>query len=499
LRTHGASLGRALFACRCREGGFRRIVGRRSSQGDCVITVTLLLICAYVAAQVALAVRAGRGARSDADYLVAGRSLGPFAVSMSLFATWFASESLIATSGEVARDGIAGARAEPFAYAVGILAIALFFAHRLRSGGFITLADFLRSRFGTGTESLAAGVIALSATTWSAAQLFAFASIIESASGLGFTTALIVGTLLVMGYTLYGGLAGDVVTDILQGIVILIAIFVMFALMIAAFGGPAEMWAAAPRVNWSLTAPGETWADRAELWLIPIVGTMVSQEALARTLGARSPEVARRGALWAAGIYLAAGLIPVSFGLFGPQLAPLLGVALGAEEAFLPNLAKALLPGWLLIVFTGALVSAILSSVDSALLAVSAVITENGYKRLDPDASPRQLLRAARTATVGAAAVAAWLAMQGESLRNLVLDAGAIAAVLAVPIVAGLAGVRAGGRAAVGAILVQIAVLGVCDKLLGVPGAFLWMLASGALTFAALAAWERRERVTSAG
>ena len=145
----------------------------------------------YVAAQIALAVWAGRGAKSDADYLVAGRSLGPFAVGMSLFATWFASESLIATSGEVARDGIAGARAEPFAYAIGILAIALFFAYRLRAGGFITIADFLKSRFGPATESLAAVVIALSATTWSAAQLFAFATIIASASGLDFTTGLI--------------------------------------------------------------------------------------------------------------------------------------------------------------------------------------------------------------------------------------------------------------------------------------------------------------------
>lgn len=456
--------------------------------GGIAISITLVLILAYVAAQVSLAVRAGRGARSDADYLVAGRSLTTFAVAMSLFATWFASESLIATSGEVARDGLAGARAEPFAYAIGILGIAVFFAYRLRSGGFITLADFLRQRFGPGAESLAAGVIALSATTWSAAQLFAFASIIAAAADLPFTPALLGATLLVMGYTLYGGLAGDVVTDILQGTVILAAILVMFALMVIASGGPLQMWAALPAPAWSFTTPGESWADRVELWLIPIIGTMVSQEALARTLAARSPEVARRGALWAAAIYLTAGLIPVSFGLFGPQLAPLLGVELAADEAFLPSLAEALLPGWLLIVFTGALVSAILSSVDSALLAVSAVITENGYKRVNPDASPRALLRAARGATVVAAGLAAWLAMQGESLRNLVLDAGAIAAVLAVPIVAGLAGVRAPGRAAVGAILVQIAVLGVLDRMLGVPGAFLWMLASGIASFALIAA-----------
>lgn len=444
---------------------------------------------AYVAAQIVLAIWAGRGAKSDADYLVAGRSLGPFAVGMSLFATWFASESLIATSSEVARDGLAGARAEPFAYALGILAIALFFAHRLRSGGFITIADFLRDRFGPAAESLAAIVIALSATTWSAAQLFAFATIISGASGLDFAPALLGATVLVMTYTLFGGLAGDVVTDIVQGIVIVIAILILFALMMSAAGGPSAMWTAAPPTVWSFTAPGESWVQRLELWLIPIAGTMVSQEALARVLAARSPEVARRGALLGAAIYLTVGLIPVSLGLFGPQL----GLPLAEGEAYLPSLAAALFPGWLMIIFTGALVSAILSSVDSALLAVSGVATESGYKRLFPNASPRALLRAARASTCGAAVVAAWLALQGESLRNLVLDAGAIAAVLAVPIIAGLARVRAGPRAAVAAILVQIAVLGVLDYGFRVAGAFLWMLASGMLAFAAAAAWERRK------
>ncbi len=102
---------------------------------------------------------------------------------------------------------------------------------------------------------------------------------------------------------------------------------------------------------------------------------------------------------------------------------------------------------WLLIIFTRALVSAILSAVDSALLAVSAVVTESGYRRLRPEASPAAMLRAARLATGGAAAVAAVLAMQGESLRNLVLGAGAITA--------------------------QIGVLGVLDWGVGLPGAFL--------------------------
>jgi SSS family transporter len=452
------------------------------------LTITLTLILLYMLAQVLLAAWAGRGATSDADYLVAGRSLGPFAVGMSLFATWFASESLIATSSEVANDGMAGARAEPFAYALGILAIALFFAHRLRSGSHITIADFLRARFGPGTEALAACVIALSATTWSAAQLFAFATIIAAASPFDFTTSLAGATLLVLTYTLFGGLAGDVLTDMVQGAIMVAAMVILALLVFAAHGGIGPAIASVPREAWGFSIPGESWAGRAELWLIPIAGTMVSQEALARTLAARSPEAARTGALAGAGIYLLVGLVPVSFGLFGPPLAPALGVELGADEAFLPSLAEALFPPWLFIVFTGALLSAILSSVDSALLAVSAVATESGYRRLDPDASPRTMLRAARGSTVIAGIAAALIAASGESLRDLVLDAGAIAAVLAVPIIMGLAGRGSGTRAALAAIVVQVAVLGVLDWGFGVEGAFLWMLASGIATFAAVAA-----------
>lgn len=458
-----------------------------------IIAITLALILLYVFAQVLLAAWAGRGAKSDADYLVAGRSLGPFAVAMSLFATWFASESLIATSSEVAADGLAGARTEPFAYAIGILAIALFFAHRLRSGGYITIADFLRARFGEGTELLAAGVIALSATTWSAAQLYAFATIIAAASPFDFPTALAGATLLVLTYTLFGGLAGDVVTDIVQGVIMVAAMLVLAFLMFDAHGGIAAAAASVPAQAWSFSLPGESWTGWAELWLIPIAGTMVSQEALARTLGARSPEVARRGALAGAGIYLIVGLVPVSFGLFGPPLAPLLGVELATDESFLPTLAEALFPAWLHIVFTGALLSAILSSVDSALLAVSAVAAESGYRRIDPAASPRTMLRAARGATVIAAIIAALVAASGSTLRDLVLDAGAIAAVLAVPIVMGLAGLGLGTRAALAAIVVQIAVLAALDWGLGIEGAFLWMIASGLAVFALVAALDRRE------
>lgn len=102
------------------------------------------------------------------------------------------------------------------------------------------------------------------------------------------------------------------------------------------------------------------------------------------------------------------------------------------------------------------------------------------------------MLHAARGATLVAGTIAAAVAASGESLRDLVLDAGAIAAVLAVPIVMGLAGRGAGTHAAMVAIIVQVVVLGVLDYGMGIEGAFMWMLASGIATFAAIVAWPRK-------
>ena len=117
-RTGPVCLARATGLAR--GGGAARTAARPEPQrGRCGgrhrghLAITLALILLYVFAQVLLAAWAGRGAKSDDDYLVAGRSLGTFAVAMSLFATWFASESLIATSSEVASDGLSGARTEP--------------------------------------------------------------------------------------------------------------------------------------------------------------------------------------------------------------------------------------------------------------------------------------------------------------------------------------------------------------------------------------------------
>lgn len=435
----------------------------------------LTVILAYVLAQLAIAAWAARGTSTDADYLVAGRRLGVFAVAMSLFATWFGSETVVATSAEVAAHGLSGARVEPFAYGAGILILGLFIVAKLRAGGHMTLADYVGARFGIAAEALSAIAVAVGGTVWAAAQLYALATIITAASDIGFLPALAGATATVLVYTLIGGLIGDVVTDVIQGLILMVILAVLFALMVSELGGPAAAWSSIPAERFAFLDPDESWLERLEVWLIPIMGSIVAQEAISRALGARSPAIARTGSVLGSGIYLVVGLLPIAFGLLGPQLA----ISQGAGDQFLPTIAEALLPKWLFVVFTGGLLSAIFSSVDSALLAVSAVATETGYRRLRPETDDAGRLVVARGATIAAGLVAFAVAASGESLRELVLASSSIGGIVVVPVILSMLVKGFGGRlAGTAAIATHMAFLVLGDWLIGLPGAAL--IAAGA-------------------
>ncbi len=439
----------------------------------------LFAILTYVVLQLALAAWAARGTSDEEDYLVAGRSLGRGAVALSIFATWFAAETVIATSSEVASDGLAGARVEPFGYTIGIIALAVLVAVKLRRDGHLTLAGFLGARFGPRVEGVSAVIIVLASIVWAAAQLNALAVTLADASGLGFPVALIAGTGIVLAYTWLGGLKGDVLTDILQGGVMIVGLLIMGFIVIQAAGGLGEALSAVPRERWTMRPEGESTLQRAELWLLPVFGTVVAQEAISRILAAKSPRVAREGALLGAGIYLGIGLIPVFLGLTGPAL----GLTDAVGDSFFPALAGVLLPVWLYVVITGALLSAILSSVDSALLSASAVATETGLRRLRPDASAKARLFLARTATMGAGLVAAVIAASGQSLREIVLTGEGIGGLLVVPLMVGLFIKSRAETGVLASLFVSFVLTVWLDWIAGVPGAFLYALAGGAASF----------------
>ncbi len=76
----------------------------------------LAVIAVDVLAQLALGLWVARRVRTEDDYLVAGRRLGPVLAIASMFATWFGAESCTGAAGQIYRDGVGAHTVEPFAY-----------------------------------------------------------------------------------------------------------------------------------------------------------------------------------------------------------------------------------------------------------------------------------------------------------------------------------------------------------------------------------------------
>lgn len=457
----------------------------------------LVAIAAYVAVQLAIGAWFARRTRDEADYFAAGRRLGLFAVSMSVFATWFGSETVMGASAAIAEGGLAEARAEPFGYFFALLLMGFLVAGKLRDGGFLTLGDFFRARFGPQAETWCVVANVITSTTWAAAQMAGLSAIVGALTDLPPEITLAGAAAVVVVYTVFGGLAADVATDVLQGVVLLAGLLLLIAFLVARAGGPAEALALIPPDRLSLVAPGESWLARIDTWAVPVLGSLVAVEAISRFLGARSSSVARRGAFLGAGLYLFAGAIPLLVGLVGSRL----GLPVQSGDGYLPSLAEALLPTWAVVILTGALLSAVLSTVDSNILSVSSLLTRNGLDRLRPPASEATKLWTARLATAGTGVTAFLIARSGESIYQLVewTSAFGTSGVLVAFLIGAWSGFGS-ARAAVAAIVAGFASNAVTilwPALNGrdeVEGAFLLSIAVSLAAYVAVTLYERAVR-----
>ncbi|MCC7305604.1 MAG: sodium:solute symporter family protein [Alphaproteobacteria bacterium] len=379
------------------------------------MTWTAYALLTYVLAQVALSAYVARKVRTESDYLVAGRSLGLAMASISLFATWFGAETVMGASGAVAAGGIDDGRADPFGYTICLLLMALFLAYKMRSREYMTFGDFFRDRFGPKTEKLAVFVMIPTSLMWAAAQILAFAGIFSAVTGIDMDVSLIVTVVILVTYSSTGGMIGDVVTDVVEAGVVVLGLIVMLAVVVMKAGGIAEAFSSIDPSRLSLISPDESILSQMDTWAIPIMGSLVAQEAMSRLLATKTPEIARRACLTGAGIYLIVGTIPLLIGLMGNTMAG----PVEDQDSFLPHLALQILPAPLYVLLLGALISAILSTINSILLASTALLGHNVVVPLMPGLSEYRKMLIEKGIVVAAGIVCYFMATSGDSIYEL--------------------------------------------------------------------------------
>ena len=383
------------------------------------MNAVLIGVLVYVLIQLGIGLVVSRFVKNETDYLLAGRRLGFMLATFSIFATWFGAETCIGSAGAVYHDGLSAGSADPFGYGACILLMALVFAVPLWNRKLTTLGDFYRQRYGVGVERLAAIIMIPTSVIWAAAQVRAFGQVIAASSDMDLTVAISIGAAAVIIYTTAGGLLADAVTDIVQGSVLIVGLIIVGVAVVMSLGGVQGALDAVEPQRLSPIAPDIGVWGNLEMWAVPICGSVVAQELISRVLASRSAKVARRAAFSATGLYLAIGLIPAYIGLVGPTLVP----GLEDGEHLLPMVAQQQLNTVLYIIFAGALISAILSTVDSTLLAAAALTTENLVASVRPELDSKQRLLISRIGVVGFGIIAYVMAINSGSIVELVESA----------------------------------------------------------------------------
>ncbi|NVB40049.1 sodium/solute symporter [Pseudenhygromyxa sp. WMMC2535] len=462
-------------------------------------------------ALVVLAVGAWVSRRSpDVDELfLAGRSLGPAVIGLSLFASNISSTTLIGLPGAAWEHGISVANYEWMAALVllftAVFVLPVFIGRRLT-----TVPELLEQRFDARMRKyLSASSLFLSVVLDTAGSLYAGAlvlmlfipglSLAPTCAGLAVFAGL---------YTAFGGLRAVAYTDVLQSCVLLVASALLAGLVFARFDFDwTQVEAAIDPEHLSLIRPID---DPALPWLgtligLPILGFYywtMNQYVAQRLLGARDVGSAGYGALIAAALKL----LPLFIMVLPGAMAAALFTDLARPDTVFPRLVAEFAPPGLAGLLIAGLMAAIMSSVDSTLNSASTLVIVDFVQPRRADASREQLARWGRLCTGALMVIAAIWAPMIDNFPGLFAYLQQTFAYVTPPLVAVFAvaflSARVGTKAALRGVVSGhlISALLFVGAQLGWHEVHFTIVAGGlfALTVAAIFAWQALAKLPAA-
>jgi SSS family transporter len=378
--------------------------------------------------------------KSSNDFVLAGRSLPLFLSASALFATWFGSETIFGASSVYLEDGLQGVIEDPFGGALCLVLFGMFYLRPMYRMGVLTIGDVFKRIFGKRVEFFASVFMIPAYFGYVAAQLVALSLVLGSITDLTLVEGILISSGIVVFYTFLGGMWAISITDFIQTTMIVIGLLWVAILIANEAGGVTEILSQAPEESFQFFPNGGaiSWINYFGAWIILGLGSIPSQDIYQRVMSSKSEKVAVQSTYLAGGFYLTFGLLPLFIALGAKVLYPEL--YLENKQMLLPTmiLAHGGLP--VQIIFFGALISAIMSTTSSGLLAPSAILSENIIKPFFGEKlKDKSLLWILRGNIVFVAIVATFIATMESNIYDLVAGASILMLVsLFVPLTAGL-------------------------------------------------------------
>ncbi|MFD9909771.1 sodium:solute symporter [Streptomyces sp. NPDC059063] len=415
------------------------------------MAVDYAVIVVYLAGMLGMGWWGMRRAKSKAEFLVAGRRLGPWMYSGTMAAIVLGGASTIGGVGLGYQHGLSGAWMV-FTIGLGLLALSVFFSARIARLKVYTVSEMLDLRYG-GRAGILSGVVMWGYTLMLAVtSTIAYATIFDVLFDVNRTLAIVIGGSIVVAYSTLGGMWSITLTDMVQFVVKTIGVLLLLLpIAVVKAGGFGEMKAKLPGEYFEpLGVGGETIFTYV---LIYTFGMLIGQDIWQRVFTARSDKVARWGGTVAGTYCLVYALAGAVIGTAAKVMYPNLP---SADSAF-ATIVKDELPMGVRGLVLAAALAAVMSTSSGALIACATVANNDIWSRLRGAAAqgePHDEVKGNRAfiLVMGVAVIGVAIALN-DVVQALTVAYNLLVGGLLVPILGGLLWRRGTGAGALAAVV----------------------------------------------
>ncbi|HZG72011.1 MAG TPA: sodium:solute symporter family protein [Chondromyces sp.] len=363
----------------------------------------IIILSVFAIVMLAIGYFSGRGEKniheSLSGYYLAGKNLGFIALFFTLFATQYSGNTIVGYAPSAYRTGFSWLQS--ISFMTIIIGVYLLFAPRLyviaKKRNFVTPTDWLQYRFNSkGVTLLAIFLMLWGLGNYLLEQLVAIGQAVSGMTGgtIPYQVAVLVFVFVMLAYEWMGGMKAVAFTDVMQGIVLLIGIiaFVIGGLYLAG-GSLSEItkYIAENEPVKTAVPPMEVNINWFSMLVLVGLGASIYPHAVQRIYAARSEKTLKKSfarmawmPLLTTGLVFLVGIIGIKLfpGLEGNNSEQLVGL-MANEIASINSVFY-----WVMIIFFGGIVAAIVSTADSVLLSFSSLISNDVYgKFINPNAS----------------------------------------------------------------------------------------------------------------
>jgi len=427
----------------------------------------LFLLAGYIAILAQHAIAGNRKTKGLADYYVGGRAMGGIALGLSFFATYSSTNSFIGFAGQTYSYGL------PWLLFVPVITLFCvvswrWIAPRLRDAtaslGSVTIPDFIGFRFESNAARFSAALIVVFASLLYMTAIFKGAgTLLEMFLDIPYAGAIALVFVIVMLYTAVGGFISVVKTDVVQGLIMIVAAVLLFAGTVRAAGGIGSVAAVkalpegAALFTWDAAMPFPV------LLGIMIAGTfklVVEPRQLSRFYALRDEQAVRQGLWVSTAAFLVAYSMLLPIGIYARNLFP---GGISDTDRIVPEILSggAVFPPAVGAFLALAMIAAAMSSLDSVLLVLASTCQRDIvgiWRSAVPEASA---IRATRVYVAVFALLTALVALDppGGIVTLTAFSGSLYAACFAPALILGLYWKRGNGAAVLASFAVGLATL----------------------------------------